>query len=99
MASWRPLPGVVTSPRALTVSLVQSSCRRYQPTGLVRALPWRVARRRSGSRMVAGVEGGCAFGPGGWVGWVAGVLRVYVHVWLALVGLRPGWAVPASLFG
>ena len=55
MASWRPLPGVVRSRRALTVSLVQSSCRRYQPRGVVRALPWRVARRRSGSRMVAGV--------------------------------------------
>ena len=25
---------------------------------------------------------------GGWAGWVAGVLRVYVDVWLALVGLR-----------
>ena len=33
MASWRPLPGVVRSQRALTVSLVQSSCRRYQPRG------------------------------------------------------------------
>ena len=48
MASWRPLPGVVRSRRALTVSLVQSSCRRYQPRGVVRALPWRIARRRSG---------------------------------------------------
>ena len=58
MASWRPLPGVVRSRRALTVSLVQSSCRRYQPRGVVRALSWRVARRRSGSRTVAGVRGG-----------------------------------------
>ena len=33
MVSWRPLPGVVRSRRALTVSLVQSSCRRYQPRG------------------------------------------------------------------
>ena len=39
MASWRPLPGVVRSRRALTVSLVQSSCRRYQPRGVVGALP------------------------------------------------------------
>ena len=59
IASWRPLPGVVRSRGALTVSLVQSSCRRYQPRGVVGALPWRVARRRLGSRMVAGVRGGC----------------------------------------
>ena len=61
MASRRPLPGVVRSRRALTVSLVQSSCRRYQPRGVVGGLPWRVAWRRSGSQMVAGVRGG---GPG-----------------------------------
>ena len=53
MPSWRPLPGMVRSWRALTVSLVQSSCRPYQPRGVVRALPWRVAWRRSVSRMVA----------------------------------------------
>ena len=58
MASWRPLPGVVRSRRALMVSLVQSSCRRCQPRGVLRALPWRAARRRSGSRMVVGVWGG-----------------------------------------
>ena len=87
MASWRPLPGVVRSRRALTVSLVQSSCRRYRPREVVRALPWRVARRRSGSRKTAGVKGGCSGSRGGWAGWVAGVLRVYVVVWLALVGL------------
>ena len=80
MASCRPLPGVVRSRRALTVSLVQSSCRRYQPRGVVRALPWRVARRRSGSRMVAGVRGGCPGSRGGWAGCVAGVLRVHVDV-------------------
>ena len=76
--------------RALTVSLIQSSCRRYQPRGVVRALSWRVARRRSGSRLVAGVRGGCPGSGGGRAGWVSGVLRVYVDVWLALVGL--GWA-------
>ena len=65
MVSWRPLPGVVRSRRALTVSLVQSSCRRYQPRGVVGALSWRVARRRSGSRMVAGVRGGCSGSGGG----------------------------------
>ena len=46
------------------MSLVQSSCRRYQTRGVVGALPWRVARRRSGSRMVPGVRGGCP-GSGG----------------------------------
>ena len=68
MASWRPLPGVVRSRRALTVSFFQSSCRRYPPRGVVSSLPWRVARRRSGSQMVACVKGG-APGPGG-VGWM-----------------------------
>ena len=38
MVSWWPLPGVVRSRRALTVSFVQSSCRRYQPRGVVGAL-------------------------------------------------------------
>ena len=87
MASWRPLPEVVTSWRALTVSLVQSSCRRYQPRGVVRALPWRVARMRSGSQMVAGMRGGYPGSRGGCTGWVTGVLCVYVDVCLALVGL------------
>ena len=97
MASWRPLPGVVRSRRAVTVSLVQSSCRRYQPRGVVGALPWRVARRRSGSRMVAGVRGGVPRVRGGWAGWAAGVLRVYVDVWLALVWLgRAGRCLVAS---
>ena len=87
MVSWRPLPGVVRSRRALTVSLVQSSCRRYQPRWVVGALSWMVARRRSGSRMVAGVMGGVPRVRGGWAGWAAGVLRVYVDGWLDLVGL------------
>ena len=100
MASWRPLPGVVRFQRALTVSLVQSSCRWYQPRGVVAALPWRVARRRSGSRMVAGVRGGCPRSGGGWAGWVAGVLRLHVDVWLALVGLgRAGRCRVASWVG
>ena len=88
MASWRPLPGVVRSRRALTVSLAQSSCRRYQPRVVVGAQPWRVARRRSGSRMVAGLRGGVPRVRGGSAGWFAGVLRVYVDIWLALAGLR-----------
>ena len=87
MASWRPLPGAVSSRRALTLSLVRSSCRRYQPGGVLKALPWRVVRRRSGSRMVVGVRAGCPGSGGGRAGWVAGVLRVHVDVWLALVGL------------
>ena len=37
--------------------------------------------------MVAGVKGGCPGSGGGWAGCVAGVLRVYVDRWLALVGL------------
>ena len=99
MVSWRPLPGVIRSRRALTVSLVQSSCRRYQPRGVVGALPWRVARRMSGSRMVAGVRGGCpGFGGGlGWMGcWGLACLR------RCMVGpgwARPGWAVPGGFLG
>ena len=37
--------------------------------------------------MVVGVRGGCPGSGGGRAGWVAGVLRVHVDVWLALVGL------------
>ena len=48
--------------------------------------------------MLAGVRGGCPGSEGGWAGWVAGVLRVYVGVWLALVGLgRAGRCLVASL--
>ena len=64
MVSCRPLPRVVRSRRSLTVSLVRLSRRRYQPREVLRGLPWRVARRRSGLRMVVGVSGGC-FGSGG----------------------------------
>ena len=90
MASWRPVPGVARSRRALTLSLVQLSCRLYQPRGVSRALPWRVARRRSGSRMVVGERGGCSGSGRGLAGWAAEVLRVHVNVWVALGGL--GWA-------
>ena len=69
---------MVRSRRALTASLVQSACRRYQPRGVVGALPTRVAQR---------CEGGVPRVQGGWAGWVAGVLPVYFDVWLALVGL------------
>ena len=98
MASWRPLPGVVRSRRALTVSLVQSSCRRFQPRGVVGTLSWRVARRRSGSRMVAGVRGGCPRSGGvGWMGY-----RGPARLRRCMVGpgwARSDWAVPGGFFG
>ena len=90
MASLRPLPGVATSWRALTVSLVQLSCRRYQPRGVVRALPWRVARRRSGSRMVVGVRGGSSGSRRAWRGGLPGsctLTSMYGWPWAALAGL------------
>ena len=90
MASWRPLPGVVRSRRALTVSLIQLSCRRYQPRGVVEALTWRVARRRSGSRMVAGVRGGCPRSGGGGLDGLPGSCAstsTYGWPWLGSAGL------------
>ena len=88
MASWRPLPGVVSSWRAWTVSLVQLSCRRYQPRGVLRAL-------EGCSEEVGVADGGRCEGRvlwvrGGLAWWAAGVLRVHVDVWVALGGL--GWA-------
>ena len=83
MASWRPLPGVVRSRRALTVSLVQSSCRRYQPRGPALEGCSEEVGVADGGRC----EGGVPRVRGGWAGRAAGVLRVYVDVWLALVGL------------
>ena len=80
------------------MSLVQSSCRRYQPRGVVGAFSWRVARRRSGSRMVAGVRGGCPGSGGvGWMGcWdLARLRRRMVGPGLAL----PGLAVPGGFSG
>ena len=95
MASWRPLPGVVRSQRALTVSLVQSYCRRYKPRGVVGALPCRVARRRSGSRMVAGVRGGCPRSRGGGLDGLPGSCAstsTYSWPWLGSAGLGgAGW--------
>ena len=86
MASWRPLPGV----DRLTVSLVESSCRRYQPRGVVRSLPWRVARRRLGSRMVARVRGGCPGSGGGGLDGLPGSCAstsTYGWPWLGSAGL------------
>ena len=81
--------------RALTVSLVESSCRRYQPRGVLRALPWRVARRRSGSRMVVGVRGGCSGSGGGGLGGLPGSCAstlTYGWPWLGSAGLGgAGW--------
>ena len=95
MALWRPLPGVVRSRRALTVSLVQSSCRRYQPRGVVGALPWRVVRRRSGSRMVASDGGACPGSGGGGLDGLPGSCAstsTYGWPWLGSAGLGGvGW--------
>ena len=72
------------------MSPVQLSCRRYQPRAVSKALPWRAARRRSGSRMVVGVTGGCS-GSGG--AWRRRLLRscastsMYGWSWAGLVGL------------
>ena len=77
------------------MSLVQSSCRRYQPRGVLRALPWRVARRRLGSRMVVGVRGGCPGSGGGGVGGLPGSCAsasTYGWPWLGSAGLGgAGW--------
>ena len=67
------------------MSLVQSSCRRYQPRGVVRALEG--CSEEVGVADGGRCEGGVPRVRGGWAGWVAGVLRVHVDVWLALVGL------------
>ena len=58
-----------TRPSLLTHLL---SCRRYQPRGVLRALPWRLAQRRSGSRMVVDVRGGCSGSGGGGLGGLPG---------------------------
>ena len=101
MASWRPLPGVVRSRGALTVSLVQSSCRRYQTRGVVSTLPWRVARRRSGSRMVAGVRGGYpGSGGGGLDGLLGSCASTSTYGWpgLGSAGLGgAGWLLGSEM--
>ena len=82
-------------PEGLTVSLVQSSCRRYPPRGVVGPLSWRVARRRSGSRMVAGVRGGCPGSGGGGLDGLPGSCAstsMYGWPWLGSAGLGgAGW--------
>ena len=65
------------------MSFVQLSCRRYQPRGVVGALSWRVDRRRSGSRMVAGVRGGSA----GWAAGSCAYTSAYGWPWLGSAGL------------
>ena len=91
MASWRPLSGPVRSRRALTLSSVQLSCRRYQPSGVLRALPWRVARRRRlGSPMVVAVRRGCSGSGGGGLGGLLGFCAstvTYGGPWVGSAGL------------
>ena len=77
------------------MSLVQSSCRLYQPRGVVGALSGRVARRRSGSRKVAGLRGGCR---GSWGGGLDGLpgswasTSTYGWPWFGSAGLGgAGW--------
>ena len=90
---------MVSSRRALTVSLVQLSCRRYQPRGVLRALPTRVARRKSGSRMVVGVRGRCS-GSGGGGGWMGCRGPAHPRQRMGDPGWAwPGWAVPGGLVG
>ena len=94
MVSWRPFPGLARSRRALTVTLVQLSYRRYQPWGVSRALPWRVARRRSGLLMVAGVRGGCPGSGGVWRGELSrygASTSMCVWSWAGLAGLGGAW--------
>ena len=85
MVSLRRFPGPASSRRPLMVSLVQLSFWWYQPRGVSRAQPRRVARRRSGSLMLGGVWGGCSGSGGVWRGG-----EVYVDVCVVLGGL--GWA-------
>ena len=90
MASWTPCPGLARTRRALTVSLVLLSCRLYQRSGVSAALPWRVARRRSRSLMVAGVRGGCPGSGGVWRGGRSrsnAATSMCVWRWAGLVGL------------
>ena len=96
MASWRPLLGMARSWRALTVSRVQLSCRRYQPRGVFKALLWRAAWSRSGSRMVVGVRGGCSGSGGGCRGGLSrssSTTSMYGWSWAGLIGLSgAGWS-------
>ena len=68
---------------------------RYQPRGVVGALSWRVARRRSGSRIVAGVRGGCSGSGGGGLDGLQGSCAstsMYGWPWLGSAGLGgAGW--------
>ena len=76
------------------MSLVQLSCRRYQSRGVLRALPWRVARRMSGSRMVVGVRGGCSGSVGGGLAGLMGSCAstsTYGWAWLVSAALGGAW--------
>ena len=71
------------------MSRVQLSCRWYQPRGVFKALPWRAAWRRTGSRMVVGVRGGCSGSGGSWRGGLSrssSSTSMYGWSWAGLVG-------------
>ena len=72
------------------MSLVQLSCEQYQPRAVLRVLPWRVARRRSGSRMVVGVLGGVLWVRGGELGRLLGSCASTSSYGWPVVGV--GWA-------
>ena len=60
--------------------LVQLCCRRYQPRGVSRALPWRVAQRRLGSLMVVRWGDGVLWVGQGLAEWAVEVQHVQVDV-------------------
>ena len=99
MTSCRAFSWMARSRRALTVSPVECSCRRYQPAGLSRVLPWSAAWGSFGSPMVVGVRGGYSGPQGGLTGWAVGLRRVRVDVCVCLGEVPEDWAVPGGLVG
>ena len=57
---------------------VQLCCRRYQPSGVSRALPWSAVWMRLGLLMVVGVKAVCLGSRVGLGGWAAEVRCAYV---------------------
>ena len=99
MVSWRPLPGVARSRRALTVSLVQSSCRRYQPRGGGRGPVLEGCSEEVGVADGGRCEGGVPWVRGG-VGWMGCRGLAPLRRWMVGPGwARPDWAVPGGFLG